>query len=163
GVKQYVQMLEKGLIGIEAKTGKVLWRYAGSVQTSPANIPTPVSRRNLVYSSSGKGGGGLVQLKASGSGVEAAEIYLNKKLPTAIGGSIELNGYHYGTNGEGLLCADYATGELKWQERGVGAGSVLYADGRLYIHGEKTGEVSLVEATPEAYREHGRFTLPDMP
>lgn len=162
-VKQYVQMLEKGLIGVEAKSGTVLWRYGGSVQSSPANIPTPVSRREFVYSSSGKGGGGLVKLKASGAGVEAAEVYQHKKLPTAIGGSIELNGYLYGTNGEGLLCADYATGELKWQERGVGAGSVLYADQRLYVHGEKGGAVALVEATPEAYRERGRFTPPDMP
>src|SRR5207249_10295862 len=51
GVKQYVQLLGKGLVGVEAKTGKPLWRYAGSVKGSPANIPTPVSRNNFVYSS----------------------------------------------------------------------------------------------------------------
>jgi hypothetical protein len=39
---------------------------------------------------------------------------------------------------------------------------VVYADGRLYFHGEN-GEVALVEATPEAYREKGRFTLPAQP
>ena len=49
------------------------------------------------------------------------------------------------------------------RQRSVGAGSVLYADGRLYVHGEGSGEVALVEATPEAYRERGRFTPPDMP
>ena len=41
---------------------------------------------------------------------------------------------------------------MKWQDHGVGAGSVLFADGRLYIHGEE-GEVGMVEANSEAYQE----------
>ena len=39
---------------------------------------------------------------------------------------------------------------------------LCYADGRLYLHGE-SGELALVEATPEGYREKGRFTPPDQP
>ena len=43
-------------------------------------------------------------------------------------------------------------------------GSLCYADGRLYVHGENLpGEVALVEATPEGYREKGRFTPADGP
>lgn len=34
---------------------------------------------------------------------------------------------------------------------------MCYADGRLYLHGEN-GEMALVEASPESYRERGRFT-----
>jgi hypothetical protein len=60
------------------------------------------------------------------------------------------------------MCAEFSTGELKWQDRSVGAGAVCYADGRLYVRGEK-GDVALVEATPEAYREKGRFTPPGQP
>jgi outer membrane protein assembly factor BamB len=44
GVKQYVQLLEKGLVGVEAKTGAPLWRYTGII-TQPPGIPTPVSRK----------------------------------------------------------------------------------------------------------------------
>lgn len=158
GLKQYVQLLEKGLVGLDAKSGTLLWRYTGII-TQPPGIPTPVGRKDYVYGATAKGGGGLVQLKRSGSGIEAAEIYANAKLPTAIGGSVEVNGYLYGTNSGGLMCADYATGEVKWQARGVGVGSLCYADGRLYVHAENLpGEVALVEATPEEYREHGRFT-----
>jgi len=40
---------------------------------------------------------------------------------------------------------------------------MLYADGRLYWHGETSGEVALVEATPEAFRKKGSFTPFDMP
>ena len=47
GVKQYVQFLEKGLVGVDAKTGKFLWRYDKTAQGSPANIPTPVAKDAL--------------------------------------------------------------------------------------------------------------------
>jgi outer membrane protein assembly factor BamB len=162
GVKQYVQMLQKGLAGVEAKTGKLLWRYENTVKGSPANIPTPVAQDALVYSSTGRGGAGLVQLKASGTAVAAEEVYFTPKLPNAIGGSVLVGGQLYGTNNQGLICADFATGDVKWQDRSVGAGSLCFADGRLYLHGEN-GEVALVEATSAGYREKGRFTPPDQP
>jgi outer membrane protein assembly factor BamB len=44
----------------------------------------------------------------------------------------------------------------------IGSGSTAYADGHLYLHGEN-GNVALVEATPEGYREKGRFTPPAQP
>mgnify|MGYP001573229275 CR=1 FL=1 len=162
GLKQYVEFLSKGLVGVEAKTGKLLWRYEKTAQNSPANIPTPLVQEQFVYSAAGRSGGGLVQLKAAGSTVEAEEVYFTPKLPTAIGGAVVLDGNLYGTNGQGLLCAVLKTGDIKWQERGVGAGSVCYADGRLYVHGEN-GEVALVEATSEGYHEKGRFTPSEIP
>jgi outer membrane protein assembly factor BamB len=60
------------------------------------------------------------------------------------------------------LCVNWATGEVKWQERGIGASSICFVDGRLYLHGE-AGAVALVEASPEGYKEHGRFTPADGP
>jgi hypothetical protein len=68
----------------------------------------------------------------------------------------------YGTTGQALLCIQFATGEVKWEDRSVGPGSICFADGRLYIHGE-SGEAALVEATPAGYREKGRYTPPDAP
>jgi outer membrane protein assembly factor BamB len=162
GVKQYVQFLQNGLVGVDAKTGKFLWRYDNSAKSSPANISTPVVDGTLVYSATRGGGAGLVQLKPSGEGIEAHEIYLTPQLPTAIGGAVLLGENVYGTNTQGLICADFATGKIKWQERGIGAASLCYADGRLYLHGEN-GDVALVEATPEEYREKGRFSPPSQP
>jgi outer membrane protein assembly factor BamB len=159
GRKQYVQLLDKGLVGVDAKTGQQLWRYKGIINQQP-NIPTPVNRKDVVYGATVKGGGGFVKLKPTDGGVEAEQIYANAKLPTAIGGSVEVNGYLYGTNSGGLMCVEYPNGgEPKWQSRGVGVGSLCYADGMLYVHAETApGEVALVEATPEEYRERGRFT-----
>jgi outer membrane protein assembly factor BamB len=70
--------------------------------------------------------------------------------------------YLYGTAGTGLVAVEFTTGKVKWQAEGIGRGSVAYADGLLYLHGEN-GEIALMEATPEAYREKGRFTPPAQP
>lgn len=163
GVKQYVQLLDKGLVGVDAKTGQQLWRYTGIIKQYP-NIPTPVSTKDIVYGSTAKGGGGFVRLKKTGGGIEAEQVFAGAKLPTAIGGSVEVNGYLYGTGSGSLMCVEVPSGEVKWQAKGVGVGSLCYADGRLYVHAETVpGEVALVEATPEAYKEVGRFTPPNGP
>jgi outer membrane protein assembly factor BamB len=162
GAKQYVQFLQKGVVGVDAKSGEKLWRYEKTAQGSPANIPTPVAHDAFVYSASGRGGGGLVEIKTSDSGVEADEIYAGPKLPTSIGGAVYVGDALYGTNSAGLMSVDFADGEVSWQDRSVGPGAVCYAENRLYVHGEG-GDVALVEATPEAYHEKGRFTPPDAP
>jgi outer membrane protein assembly factor BamB len=161
GVKQYIQFLGKGVVGIDAKTGKSLWRYDHTAKGSPANIPTPVVHDGHVYTATGRGGAGLVKIKADGGAFEAEEIYFTPKLPTAIGGVVKIGEHIYGT-GRQLICADFTTGDVKWQDKAIGAASLCYAEGRLYLHGEN-GEVALVEATPEAYREKGRFSPPDQP
>lgn len=162
GVRQYVQFLQKGLVGVEAKTGKFLWRYEKTALNSLANIPTPVAYQDMVYSSSSRGGGGLVRLKVEQGAVTATPVYAAPKLPTSIGGSVRVGDYLYGTTSGGLMCVHFATGEVKWQERGIGVGSIAFADGNLYLLGE-TGQVALVEASPEGYHEKGRFTLPNQP
>jgi hypothetical protein len=73
-----------------------------------------------------------------------------------------LDDYLYGTTGTGLECVEFKKGTIKWQERGIGAGSICFADGNLYQHGEN-GDVALVKASPEAYKELGRFTPPGIP
>lgn len=161
GRKQYVQFLQKGLVGVDAKTGKFLWRYEKTAQGSPANMPTPVAHENLIYSSTGRGGG-LIRVKAEGEKTEVEQVYFATKLPNSIGGSVKVGDHLYGTASAALQCVDFAKGDVKWSERALGAASLLYADGHLYLHGEN-GEVALVEASPESYREKGRFTPPDPP
>ena len=162
GSKQYVQFLQKGLVGVDAKSGKFLWRYDKTAQGSPANIPTPVGREGFIYSATGRGGASLIKLNVMQDSVAVDEVYASPKLPTAIGGAILIGNYLFGTTGQALVCAEFKTGEVKWTDRAVGAGSLCYAEGHLYLHGE-SGELALVEATSEGYRERGRFTPPDQP
>jgi len=115
-----------------------------------------------VYGGAQSIGGGTVRLKADGGGVAAEQVYFARDLPNSIGGSVLVGEYLYGTAGTGLVALEFTTGKVKWQSEGIGRGSVAYADGLLYLHGEN-GDVALVEATPEAYREKGRFTPPAPP
>jgi outer membrane protein assembly factor BamB len=107
--------------------------------------------------------GGTVRLKPTADGMEAEPVYLERGLPSALGGTLLLNGYLYGTNPRALVCAEFATGKIVWQNDALGAGSICYADGHLYVHGEESGAVALIEATPTAYKEKGRFTPPNLP
>jgi len=162
GRKQYVQFLDKGVVGVDAKTGQFLWRY-DRTSTGPANIPTPVAHNGYVYSANARRfGGGLVQLHAAGDGVSAEEVYFERDVPNTLGGQILLKGHLFGTNQKGLAVSEFLTGKVKWQAESIGAGAVQYADGHIYLHGENGG-VALVEATPDSYREKGRFTPPDPP
>jgi outer membrane protein assembly factor BamB len=163
GKKQYVQILKKGLTGVDAKTGKLLWRYQKMSSKYGANIPSPLASGDLIFSAGAGTGGGTVKLKSTGTGgIEAEEIYFSPKLPTAIGGAIKSGPVVYGTTAQGLECFDFANGEVKWQEKALGAAALCLADGNLYLHGEN-GEVAMVQAAPDAYHEKGRFTPPNQP
>ncbi|MGH9659516.1 MAG: PQQ-binding-like beta-propeller repeat protein, partial [Bryobacteraceae bacterium] len=157
GRKQYVQFLDKGVVGVDARTGQFLWRY-DKTSTGPANIATPVAHDGYVYSTNARRfGGALVQLHAAAGGVTAEEVYFERDVPNSLGGQILLSGFLYGTNQKGMVSSEFVTGKVRWQDPAIGPGAVLYADGHLYVHGEN-GDVLLIEASPEAYREKGRFT-----
>jgi outer membrane protein assembly factor BamB len=76
------------------------------------------------------------------------------------GGVVLVNGTLYGFNNAILTALDFATGRMLWRDRSVGKGAVTYADGRLYLLSENN-VVGLAEATPQAYRETGRFEIAD--
>lgn len=156
GRKQYVSFLGEGIIGVDAASGDVLWRY-GRTASGPANVPTPVVDGDYVYSANARRfGGGLVRINSSSSGLSAEEVYFTRSAPNTMGGQVLLDGKLYGTNKDGLVATDFLTGDVLWQSAG-GAGSIQYADGRFYVHWN-TGDVSLVSATPDAFEEQGRFT-----
>ena len=82
------------------------------------------------------------------------------------GGMILLDGCLYGANGgnEGgfLVCLDFQTGKVLWDERpqGLPKGSLALADGRLYYRTED-GTMLLIEPNPKRIVERGRFEQPD--
>lgn len=164
GRKQYVQFAGKGLVGVDANTGKFLWRYDRTAKGSFADIVTPVEKDGYVYTASPNAGGAAVKLVAAGDGVQAEEAYFAKKLPVAIGGAVVVGDFMYGTSRDQTMCVEFKTGTVKWtKDRAMAPASILYADGRLYLHGEKEGDVALLEATPESYKELGHFSPPDLP
>lgn len=158
--KQYVQFMRKGVVGVEAKTGKFLWRYDRTVDPG-ANIMTPIILGSRIFTSGSRAGGGLVELSADGDAVKTTELYFEKSVAPSIGGAVLVDGHLYGSAGQTLFCAEFATGKEKWRDRSVGPAGLCYADGRLYVRGYNSGDVALVEPTPDGYREKGRFKQPE--
>ena len=169
GVRQYVQFVAKGLVGVDAKTGKFLWSYDKTKDVA-ANIPTPVFYDNCVFTSTSRNGSGLNRIKVNKEEVSSEQVYYNTTKLNSIGGVVRVGDFIYGTNARGeLVCMDFKTGKEKWQHASVGQAALCYADGMLYVRGqggngfgkETPPKVALVEATPEGYKEKGQFTQPN--
>ncbi len=157
GKKEYVQFLRKGLVGVDAKTGKFLWKYARTVDQG-ANILTPVVMGTKIFSSGSRTGGSVVEVTATGETASIKELFFDKAIAPSIGGAVLVDGYLYGTTSSTMFCVDFATGKVKWTERSVAPASICYADGRLYVRGYNgAGEVALVEPSGDAYKELSRF------
>ncbi len=159
GTTQIVFFTATRALGLDLQDGRLLWEYARA-SNRVANIATPVARANRVFVSSDYGtGGGLVEIKARGREVTAQEIYFTKEMRNHHSSSILIGDHLYGFSSGILTAMRFDTGQVAWRDRSVGKGSLAFADGLLYCLSEN-GVVGLVEATPEAYREKGRFSIP---
>ncbi len=146
------------VVGLDAETGDLLWSYDKSANRT-ANVSTPLVHNNAVFSASAYGtGGGLARLTKSGDGFVAEPAYFENKIQNHHGGLVLVDGFVYGTGSKTLICMNFETGEIVWQERSAGKGAVTYADGHIYLYGEKN-KVALVEANPKAYVEKGMFAV----
>jgi outer membrane protein assembly factor BamB len=137
-----------------------MWRYP-RVANDTANITTPVFNDNKVfYSSAYNTGGALLNLSARAGEVQAQEIYFTREMQNHHGGVVFVNGYLYGFHNAILTCLEFTTGRMMWRHRSVGKGSLMWANGDLYILSE-SNLVGLAEASPAGYQEKGRFQIAD--
>ncbi|HMB27109.1 MAG TPA: PQQ-binding-like beta-propeller repeat protein [Blastocatellia bacterium] len=160
GVRTIMNFTSRAAVGVRASDGKLMWSNS-SPANSTANCATPVFADNKVFFTSSYGqGAALIGLSAQGGEVKAKELYFTKDMKNHHGGVVLVNGYLYGFSDSILTCIEFATGKKMWVNRSVGKGSLTYADGMLYLFSENN-VVGLAEATPNAYAEKGRFSVPD--
>jgi outer membrane protein assembly factor BamB len=166
GVKQYVQLIGRGLIGVRASDGKLLWR-SNHIATSVADIPTPIVHGDYVFGSTGYGDGGSILLKLvkTSDGVNAVEKYYRapKLLQNQHGGMVLLDDFLYFGNAHGQgfpVCVEMVAGKIEWggKNRGPGSGSAaITCVDRHLIFRYQSGEVALIEANPKEYILKGSF------
>ncbi|MCC6352569.1 MAG: PQQ-binding-like beta-propeller repeat protein [Verrucomicrobiae bacterium] len=164
GVRQYVQLMGRGAVGIAAEDGRFLWGY-NPIANGVANIPIPVvCGSHVIVSTAYNTGCALLHIVREGGAWRADEAYFlpGRVLQNHHGGMVMVGRYLYagdGPNKGDPTCLEVATGEIMWKEKAAGRGSaaVLYADGHVIFRYDR-GPVHLVEATPEAYRVKGEFT-----
>lgn len=154
GVAQYVVLTYESVAGVNAKTGKLLWKAARQGRT--AVVPTPVVHDGVVFVNSGfNDGSNAIRVTKVGSDFKAEEIYHGRDFDNTYASVVRVGPHLYGTD-RGLKCVELATGRVLWENISVGKGSLTVADGMLYVRSER-GAIALVEAMPEGYGEKGRF------
>lgn len=160
GVRTIMQLTSEAGVGVRAKDGKLLWRYA-RVANDTANVTTPVYADNMVfYTSAYNTGAALLKLRADAATIKADEGYFTRDMMNHHGGVVLLNGYLYGFSNAILTCMEFATGKVMWRNRSVGKGTLTAADGVLFLMGEGN-TVGLADVNPSAYVEKGRFQIAD--
>jgi outer membrane protein assembly factor BamB len=169
GRKQVVVYTGGSVLGLQPKSGDVLWRYPYETNYD-CNIATPITHNGHVFISSGENHGSvLLSLKLDGDKHEVSEVWSSHGPRSVLRNewqtSILLDGHLYGMDNVGgagpithLTCIKADTGERIWQEIRFGKGNLIAADGKLFISTMK-GELVLVRATPKAYEELGRETV----
>jgi hypothetical protein len=124
-----------------------------------------VVKDNYIYVTSGYGVGcDLFKVDANGGKFSAEAVYTkNNSMVDHHGGVILLNGDVYGhSDTKGWICQEMMTGKVKWSDKSLDKGTIAYADGHFYCRAEtKKGTIALIEASPEGWKETGRFDQPE--
>jgi len=163
GVRQYIQLIGRGLVAAEAETGRFLWGYNG-IANRTANIPMPVVRGRFVFTTTNYNtGSALLRISRVGDTFHVKELYTltGRQFENHHGGIVFVGNHVYGGHGNSRgepACVDVVTGKIMWRGKAPerGSAAVIYADGHLWFRYDR-GLVALIEATPEAFRLKGTF------
>jgi outer membrane protein assembly factor BamB len=157
GRPQILTIGEKKLTAHDPDDGHVLWEHPspGGMAICAQPIALPGDR---VLMPGGMGGGcALLQLsKTSDGSISVHEVWKTAHMKPGFATMAVRDGYLYGLDDGWLACVDLRTGRRTWKGARFGSGQLLLAGDKLIVQAEKSGEVALVEATPEEYRELGR-------
>ena len=155
GRRQIVSFSGTKVFGADATDGKVLWSHPWrTAYDVNAAMPVFLPPNRLFISSSYDVGAALLQVNGS----RALELWRTRRMKNHFNSSILVDGHLYGFDDGTLKCMEAGGGEERWAVRGFAKGSLLYADGRLIILGER-GILALAEADPEKYTELARTQL----
>ena len=159
-----------GLSVVDAANGEELSRYPWEARFD-TNSASPVVQGEQLFLTAGYGKGcALVKLKPG----QAELIYRrgdNEGISSQLSTPVLYDGLIYGVDGDGgggrsinrrayVVCMDWASGEIQWRERGLGAATLIASDGHLIILSEN-GELVIAEATPEGLQPRSRAKVLD--
>lgn len=156
GVRQLIFLVQSGLVSVEPKTGKVLWKQPFSSATAIG--ASPVVDGDVVYASIGYGvGGSAFRISKEGDTFSSKQLWYTKKesmqqWSTPVIKDGHLYAIHGGGNRATLQCVELTTGKVAWNGPGVGQGEVMLVDGKLIVQCAN-GKLLLVDPSPAAYKE----------
>jgi len=163
GVKLVIEMTSHSIMGIDAETGQKYWRVEQTQQNKiHANTPLYFDGKLVIASAGRETTSGMVQLQLSADGKNAEVTWRNKKLTNLMGGLVRIDTCLYGSAylKNDWQVINWNTGEMTVQNKDLGGGSIIYADGLFYCYAENDGEIALVNASPEKFEIISRFKVP---
>jgi outer membrane protein assembly factor BamB len=157
GRKMLINVSLGHIFAVDITNGDILWKVSleKSGDFDLIKCTTPLYKDGMVYVTGGYDTGGMM-VKIGNDGKSASVAWTDPVLDNHHGGVVLLNGYIYGSNwlnnnNGNWCCIDWKTGKKMWEEPWKCKGSIISAEGMLYIYDEKNGNVGLVKATPEKF------------
>jgi outer membrane protein assembly factor BamB len=158
----------ENLIAVNPVNGDIIWHYDliqfhGTHQGRGAQTNPAIYFNNEIFVTSGYDHPGTMFSISSGN--QSVELkWKNTDINTHHGGVVLVDGKIYGSNWQHnsrgrWACVDWETGETHWDEEWFNKGSVIYADGMLYLYEEKSGNVALVEPSAEKIKIVSTFAV----
>ncbi|NSW94557.1 MAG: PQQ-like beta-propeller repeat protein [Bacteroidales bacterium] len=156
------------ILGINISDGKLLWKLNyESLNENPGgrrnHANTPIYRDGFLLVANGYSQV-AVKLKVNWDGTPPSVVWKNSDLTPHVGGAVLLGNLVFSsthdTNSMGRwICVDWNTGKTLWINSWYNKGSVISADGMLYIYEEKTGNVGLVKPSAEKLEVVSKFQI----
>jgi len=156
-VEQVVMISGAGATGVSITDGAVLWElpWGGSIvqpaQTADGDV--------LIAGAGLAGGAGLrrVSVRHGSDGWDMEERWTSLGLKPNMSDFVIHEGHAYGFDDQGIACIDLDDGERRWKGGRYGSGQlVLLPDQDLLLVVSERGELALLEATPERFKELSR-------
>jgi outer membrane protein assembly factor BamB len=158
GKKYIITHSQTYILAINVKDGKIVWKFDfGSVNDDKKGgknyINTPIYKDGFVFAANGYKQT-AAKIKVSFDGTEPTLMWKNPEINPHVGGMVLVDNYIYSSthdsNSKGRwICVDWISGKTMWITEWKNKGSVIYADGMLYIYEEKGGNVGLVKPSGE--------------
>jgi len=162
GRRTYVYCGSGGVAGVSAADGSVLWDTTEwKVRIAAIASPVVAGPERLFLSGGYNAGCMMLRLRAEGEAIVPEALY---RLEANIFGATQHTpilhkGHIYGVRPAGELACLDLEGKVKWtsgREHRFGLGPYLIADGLIFVLGgdrASDGRLTLVEATPDEYRQ----------
>lgn len=160
GLRQVLSFAGTTLLSVSPSDGSLYWKLPWQTDWDVnAAMPVFVPPDKIFISSGYDVGSALLKIEAAEGRASVSEVWKSREMKNQFSSSVLHRGHLYGFDDKTLKAIDARTGETRWRApRNMGHGSLIYADGHLVVLSE-TGELVLVEATPEEYREKGRARI----
>ena len=139
--------------------GEVLWKLRfGEWFTDKVAMPVFVEPDLLFFSASQDVGAFVVRMVKEQGRLTFEQVWSSRVMRNHLSSSVPVVGYIYGFDNATLKCIEASTGAVQWAKRGFGKGSLIYADGHLWVLSE-AGKLLWVRAVPDAFILEGSLQL----